>query len=352
MKRVLVINLGGIGDLLLSVPALKALRSSYPEAEISILAPAGVHSIVQSLFFIDRVFTFNLEYGGIVPLRKVLRNLKILLILRKKQFDVAINMRTLYSEKGAKKIKFLLEFIKPKVKVGRDTEAWGNFFDVKIPETRVGQKYEMEYDIDTVRALGAEVKDRSIDFNIDVESFSSVERILEKEGLSKGDTLIGVHPGGMPSRAWPVENFAKVIEDINRRISCRFVITGGRDEVNLAKHLTVITDAKVANLAGKLNTAELGALIKRCNVFIANDTGPMHIAAILKTPLVAIFGPGDITRFDPRNISQKATVLHKKVECAPCEKTECRTMKCLKIIHPEEVVEAALGLVSCYSSGS
>lgn len=352
MKRVLVINLGGIGDLLLSVPALKALRSSYPEAEISILAPAGVHSIVQSLFFVDRVFTFNLEYGGIVPLRKVLRNLKILLILRKKQFDVAINMRTLYSEKGAKKIKFLLEFIKPKVKVGRDTEAWGNFFDVKIPETRVGQKYEMEYDIDTVRALGAEVKDRSIDFNIDVESFSSVERILEKEGLSKGDTLIGVHPGGMPSRAWPVENFAKVIEDINRRISCRFVITGGRDEVNLAKHLTVITDAKVANLAGKLNTAELGALIKRCNVFIANDTGPMHIAAILKTPLVAIFGPGDITRFDPRNISQKATVLHKKVECAPCEKTECRTMKCLKIIHPEEVVEAALGLVSCYSSGS
>ena len=352
MKYVLVINLGGIGDLLLSAPALRALRNSYPEAEISILVPAGVSGIVRRLSCIDNVFTFDLEYGGIVPLGKVLRNLKILLILRKKKFDVAINMRTLYSARGAKKIKLLLDFVMPKVKVGRDTEGRGYFFDIKIPETRLGQKYEMEYDIDTVKALGAEVNDRSIDFNIDVQSLDRVERILEKEGLSKGDTLIGVHPGGMPSRAWPVENFAKVIEDINGRISCGFVITGGRDEVNLARHLTVITDAKTANLAGRLNTAELGAVIERCDVFITNDTGPMHIAAILKTPLVAIFGPGDITRFDPRNISQKATVLHKKVECAPCERTECRTMKCLKIIRPEEVVEAALGLVSCHSSGS
>ena len=107
MKRVLVINLGGIGDLLLSAPALKALRSLYPEAEISILVPVGVHSFVQGSFYMDKVFTFDLEYGGIVPLRKVLRNLKILVILRKKQFDVAINMRTLYSERGAKKIKLL-----------------------------------------------------------------------------------------------------------------------------------------------------------------------------------------------------------------------------------------------------
>ena len=345
MKHVLIIKLGGIGDLLLSTPALKALRDLYPEAEISILVPSRVYGVVKSLSYIDRVFTFNLEYGKVFPFSKRLRNLKILFILRKKRFDVAINMRTLVSDRSAKKMKILLDIIRPGMKVGRDTEGRGYFFDIKIPETDIGTKSETEYDIETVKALGADTIDRTIDFEIDQESIESVDRIMERECTSKDVILIGVHPGGMPSRRWPIENFVKLAEDLPKRMPCKLVATGGESEISLIKELVRASRSEVINLAGKLSIMELGALIRRCNLFLSNDTGPIHMAAIIGTPLVAIFGPGDIAHYDPRNISQRVVVLYEKADCAPCDKIECETMKCLKKIHPEDVIEAALGLV-------
>lgn len=345
MEYILIINLGGIGDILLSIPAMRALRDLYPQAEISMLVTSRVYEIAERLSYIDKVFTFNIRYGGSFSFNNTLKNFKALFALRKKRFDIAINMRTLFSNRSAKKIKFLLDIIKPKTRVGRDTEGKGYFFDVKIPETKKGQKYEMEYDIDTVKALGAEVIDKNIDFEIDEESIEKVNKILEKEDMSKNAILIGIHPGGMPSRRWPIENFSCVIDEVHKKILSKFLITGGREELSLAKKLMKITNAKIINLSGKLNIIELSALIKRCNLFISNDTGPMHIAAILRTPLVAIFGPGDITRFDPRNISNKTVVLYKNAECAPCEKVECKNLKCLKVISPKEVTEATLTLL-------
>ena len=82
MKYILIINLGGIGDLLLSTPALRALRELYPQAEISMLIPPRVYKLVKSLSYIDKIFTFNIGYGGMVPFNKILRNLAVLLILR------------------------------------------------------------------------------------------------------------------------------------------------------------------------------------------------------------------------------------------------------------------------------
>jgi ADP-heptose:LPS heptosyltransferase len=172
-----------------------------------------------------------------------------------------------------------------------------------------------------------------------------INKILEKEGLTKETALIGIHPGGMPSRRWPVESFCGIIEDISKRISCKFVITGGKGEQNLGQRLMRINNARIINFIDKLNLKELCALIKRCKLFITNDTGPMHIAAILKTPLVAIFGPGDIVRFDPRNISDKAEVLYQKADCAPCEKVVCKDLRCLTVITPKEAIEASLRLL-------
>jgi ADP-heptose:LPS heptosyltransferase len=250
------------------------------------------------------------------------------------------------TDRGARRIKFILDMIHPRVTLGRDTDGRGHFFDIKITETSKGEKYEMEYDIDAVRALGIDVVDKTVDLKFDEKSLEKVNEILSKEGITKETTVVGIHPGGMPSRRWPINNFAEAINMIGNKIPCKIVITGGMDEVNLASNLVRIAGIKAINLSGKLNFHELTALIKRCNVFISTDTGPMHIAAILKTPLVAIFGPGDITRFDPRNIFDKAFVLYKKADCAPCEKIKCNDLKCLKDISSEEVVKTVLSLIN------
>jgi len=346
MQKILIINLAGIGDLLLSTPALRALRKSYPEAEISMLVTNKVYDVVKNLSYINKIFLFKLGYGGIIPLPKIFGNLKTLLILRGMHFDLAINMRTLVSVKGARKIKFILDFISPEKTAGRDTAGRGYFFDIKIPEKDLGTKFEMEYDIDTVRALGAEVVDRTIDFKIEDQVIKKVDGLLEKSGLGPQDFLIGVYPGGMPSRQWPIQNFAYVMDRINKIIPSKFVIGLGKNEVDIAQKLIKQTNAKIIDFTGILNIEELGALIKKCKLFIANDTGPMHIAAILNIPLVAIRGSSDFMRFDPRNISSNAVVLYKKVDCAPCEKVSCDDLKCMKAIEPQEVVEAAISMLN------
>jgi heptosyltransferase II len=332
-NKILIVNLGGIGDLLLSLPALKALRGLYPQAEIDLLVAPQAEELARDFSCVNNIFVININ---------------ILLSLRKKRFDLAVNMRTLASRSGSLKIKLLLDIIKPFKKAGRDTGGRGGFFDIKIAETDIGQKYEMEYDLETVEALGAEHIDREIGLKVEKDAERSVSQLLENEGISAKDILIGIHPGGMPSRRWPVSNFARVIEEIARKEPVKFVITGAESESGLAAQLSqAAADIKSVNLCGKLNLKQLLALIKRCDLFISNDTGPMHIAAALKTPQVAIFGPGDIIRFDPRNISQKAVVVYKKpLDCLlPCNKVKCSSIACLKAVSVEDVVVAVLELL-------
>jgi len=338
-QKILIINLGGIGDVLLSTPALRALKAHFPEAGISMLVVPRAYEVLNGLPYIDEINVLHLRSAS------YMRDLMTLMALRKKQFDLAVNMRTLVSVSSAQKIKLMLGIINPKLKAGRDTEGRGSFFDIRVPESGPGDTYEMEYDLETARALGAEVGDKRVDFNIAASDFETVDALLAGRGVAKGDTLIGVHPGGKLSHRWPLEKFSKVINVINKHISCKFAVTGDKDEALLAKKLTEMGDAGLINLAGELDLKELGAFVKRCNLFISNDTGSMHIAAILGAPLVAIFGPGYIMRYDPRNISRKAAVLYNNTACAPCNKVRCKHLTCLNGILPESVISAAMELL-------
>ena len=337
LEQILVVNLGGIGDVLLSTPALRALKSHFPKTRISILVVPRVYEIVKDLSYIDKVFIF---YPG-----PPFVNFFTLLDLRKKHFDLLMNMRTIVSKKSAWKMKSLVDIVSPKIKAGRNTDGRAEFFDSSITETLIGQKYEMDYDIEMVRSLGAQAINRNIDFEVDQECMRRVQGLLEKEGIVKETILIGIHPGGLPAHRWPGENFSKVMNEIDKRISCRFVVTGAKNEFGLAKKIIETSNIKAVNFAGQFNIKELGALIKRCHLYISNDTGPMHMAAILKTPLVALFGPGDVVRYDPRNISDQAIVLHQKADCAPCYRATCETIRCLRAISTQEVIEAALHLL-------
>ncbi len=342
-RTILIINLGGLGDILLSLPALRALRQRYANSEISLLVTARNYDFAQSLAIADRVYKFYLGYGGTIPGGKVIRDINTVRALRQKKFALAVNMRTLTSTKSAQKIKLLMAMIKPKVKAGRDTNGRGRFLDIKIPETDPGQEYARDYDISTAVALGAVVTDKKIELKINEEARRTLADKLAQESIAPADILIGIHPGGLPSHRWPRERFAQVIAELIKQINCKFVLTGSRAEFQLAEELTLIDKSKVVNLSGKLDILELEALIERCRIYLTNDTGPMHLAAVLATPLVAIFGPGEIIGFDPRNISDQAVVLNQQIDCAPCNKKECPSLKCLKAIAVPDVVAAVMG---------
>ncbi len=345
MKKILMINLAGIGDFLLSTPSLRAMREAYPQSRITLLVSSRIEELARRMNVADEILVFDLDYGGVIPWRQLWKDLGILWHLRRERFDLAVNMRTLVSAKSAQKIRFLLRVIAPAKTAGRDTEGRGSFFDVRIPETDIGQKYEMEYDVETVEALGARVRDRTVALPVDGETRAFIDQMFERQEVPPFQRLIGIHPGGMPSRRWDLDRFARVISLLAQEEDTLFVLTGGSSEVALGKELRERTQAKIMDLCGQLNVMEAAAVIGKCDVFISNDTGPMHMAAALGTPLVAIFGPGDLTRFDPRHLSERVLVLRQPVDCAPCNLVICDRMDCLKKITPQDVVDAAKQLL-------
>lgn len=339
INRILVINLGGVGDLILSSPALRALKKAYPGAHLTVLAVPRVTEYVRSLTCVDETAVFHQGTAGIM------RNLWMLSKLRLSHFDLAVNMRTMASSRGARQMEFLMRLIKPRIKAGRNTAGRGTFFNISIPESLAGDKCEMEYDIDTVGALGAAVEDRSIHLQCPERARGKIESLLNLRVPLRQGILVGIHPGGRPASRWPLENFAQVIRQIDALINCTFVITGSRQEKGITQRLAGSVDARIVNLAGKTGFQELVCLINACSLFVTNDTGPMHIAAVLKVPLVAVFGPGFITRFNPCHISQSATALYKKCSCSPCNKVSCDDMRCLTAVTAEDVIKAAFQLL-------
>jgi heptosyltransferase-2 len=341
----LVVNLGGIGDALLSTPALRALKGAYPDATISVLTGRSASEVFGGLDYIKEVIVIPLNYRGGLSLGALLGEAGLLAGLRSRRFDLAINMRTLYSPAGALKMRVLLAAIGARITAGRDTDGRGKFFDIKIGETNRAQMYERDYDIELVRRLGAQVSDTRIDLTITADDRASAGGLLEGAGISPGDILVGIHPGGKPSRRLQPERFSTVATVLRRRAGCRFVVTGDASERALADRIIRMSGITMLNAAGRLGIGATAALIERCSLYISNDTANMHIAAILRTPLVAIFGPGNLTRFDPRRISDRAVVIYHAAPCAPCENMVCARMDCLKAVSASEVADAALSLL-------
>lgn len=358
-KHILVINLGGIGDFLLSTPGLRALRKLYPDARIDFLG------VPRTCDFARQFLVSGLSHGGtgthlfgeVVAfgaydeknrtflVRRFAQVLRLLLILRKKKFDMAINMRTLVSWLGAWKMACLFALVGARYRVGRDTAGRGFFLNIKIEESGAGDKHEMDYDLETVGLLGADVSDDS--FDVGIFSDAAVEKTIEARlsgfGIRASDFLVAAYAGGAPSHRWPRENFSRALEAIAEKSGGVGLMLDAAPEGRSA--IAPAGKPKIFFLTESLSIQELAALLKRCRLFLTNDTGPMHIAAVLGVPMVAVFGPGYLTRFDPRRISERAVVVYKQADCAPCNKVECVSLKCLREIAPDEIVTAALGLI-------
>lgn len=348
IKKILIINLGGIGDFLLSTPALRALKKLYPAARIDFLGVSRTCGLAEKSGFFADVVPFEAydERRRVFDVMRLLRTLRFLARLRKQKYDMILNMRTLHSWPGAFKVALLVYAIGAVYRVGRDTSGRGFFFNVKIKEGG-DDKHEMDYDVDTVAALGAQVADVSFDAALffDAAARDRMEDMLRGFGITPSEPLIFVNAGGAPSHRWPEKNFREVLGILVPKFSAVGVIIGGAAPQDRQRQKPVKADSRIIDLKMPLTLAELAYLIKRSRLFITNDTGPMHIAAILKTPMVAIFGPGYLTRYDPRRISERTIVLYKKAWCAPCLKMRCDSMRCLEDIRPQDVVAGAEALL-------
>ncbi|MCM8800410.1 MAG: glycosyltransferase family 9 protein [Candidatus Omnitrophica bacterium] len=344
VKKILVVQLAGIGDLVMATPTLRALRNLFPCAYIGLLVLSRSADLIKGLPYIDEVFALDIRFTDIMSLfykGAFLRVFKVLKELNRHRFDMLINLEEISSFKGALKMALLFWFIGSKYKVGRDTDGRGFFFNIKVEEKTQDKLHAVEANLRVAKRLGAEIKDKGLEIPLSFKERKAIEDLLRDNNISPQELLIGLNPGAFrPSRRWPKEYWIGLAERIIEEYKGKVIIIG---EIIKQKDLDRLKQEIKNNIliADKLSLKGLSALIERLNLFITNDSGPMHIAVAVNTALIAIFGPGDVDKFFPYTSPERYILLRKPVDCLrPCERFSCRDLKCLRVITPEDVMQA------------
>jgi len=339
----LAINIAGIGDLILASKSLRALKRSRPTAELWLMTSSEAAILAENYPYIDRVIPF--------PIREFGRNRRHLTKmwhtvndLRHLRFLHCINLYLIGSWLGAAKMGLLFSLLHADGKVGQDAYGFGRFLTAKAPADTFVRQHFVDAMCEIVALAGA-VPDEG---GMDVYWNKTYERKWAPFFDQQKDALlIGVNSGGdRPNRRWNPDHFATVVEELLRAYPARIVLFGGPGEEFLAKYIeNHIQSPKVVSLAGKLNLNELCYIISKLDLFITNDSGPMHIAAAAGTPVVAIFGPENPMHLRPYTREALYRVVYKDVPCRPCSKSFCEKPICLSAIMPDDVFHACAELL-------
>ena len=349
IKKILIIQIAGIGDLVLATPTLRAVRERFSQSHITLLINSRAKEIIVGSAFVDEVLTLDFDkhsnfFSFLMP-RNFIEILRLLKKLREKHFDMTINLFALVRIRGVIRMALLSYLIGAKYRVGRDTERRGFFLNIKVPERRKSAKHEVERNLDIARILGAEIKDKRLEIYVSEEDRRYVSDFFRQNQIADDSFVIGLNPGAsIPSHLWAKEKFANLADELARRYQAKIVITGGKNEIELAGQIAGMMQVKPIIAAGRTTLKQFSVLIERCNLFIANLTGAMHMAVAVKTPLIAIVG-SYTQRYLPYGYTDRSIVIKKDVSCSPCYKLRCKRHTCMKLITVEDVLQTAYKLL-------
>ena len=347
-RRIGIVRLSALGDVVNTLPALSALRRARPDAHIAWIvetASAGIlegHPLLDDLIVVNRK---EWEASLLRPARLpgVVGEVKRLARrLRQARFDLVIDFQ------GNLRSATVAWMTRAPCRVGL-ARGHGKELSHLLANVRVTlperPMHRVERALEMLRALGLEVADaRPLVPAMDSDR-ARVNALLGELGLA-GKPFAVVHPGTSrfgSYKQWPLERWAEVAGRLGREMSLAVVVTRGPGEEEAAR--TVAQGAGGhATVAPELSLRELGELCRRCRLFLSADTGPMHLASAVGAPVVALFGPKDPALYGP--YFGPRAIVEKPLECRPCRKRSCGDPQCMLAIEPAEVVEAARELLA------
>jgi len=345
-KRILIILIAGIGDLIMASASLRALRRSHPEAEIHLLTNSEASTLARNYPCIDRVWSFPVrELRG--DKTNAFRAINVIRAIRKTQFDLCLNLYRVSSWRGALRMGLIMSSLGSQKKVGHGSKGFGLFLDTKVPKEIFENRHFVDAMMDIAKLAGGEPDDKGIEIFWDKSAEPKWVTLFPKVGQEKQPLLIGINPGAdRPEKRWNPENYASVADRLAELRGASIFLFGGPGEEHLALRIERAMNHPVVNLAGKLSLNELVYLISRLDLFVTNDSGPMHIAAAVKTPVVALFGPEDPVYTRPYTSTGLYRIVQKELSCRPCTNKRCDRPVCMGSLKPEDVLQACLELLA------
>lgn len=334
-KKILVIKLSALGDVILSTPSFRAIRNRYPQARIVALVERAAYPALKACPYVDDVLSFE-KFGK----KDIFSMLRIGRLLAREQFDVCVDLQN-------NRLSHLLSYLSgAHTRVGYANRRFDLFLNRPVKDLRplVGP---VEHQFQLLDHLEIEHPDIRPELTADPMDEESVSRFLRENWLGENQTLVGINPGSSPlwkTKQWPQEAFVELC-DLLARENVRVVLTGTADDLPAAERIARQTRTRPIIAAGRTSIGELIALIRRCKTFVTSDSAPMHIATAVGTPVVALFGPTDPRRHVAPGRAPIA-VIHKEVKCSPCYLKKCPIgLICMKQILPSEVLERILGFL-------
>ncbi len=324
VKKILIIRLDRVGDVILSTPAIRAVRESYPDSNIDLLVAPYTKDLVVGNRNVDRVIVFGCE--GL-----------------DKDYDVAIALHPGLAQN------YLVFKSGAAWRVGYT--GWGGSFFLthRVKDDRaVRVRHEVISALEVVGRVGCVTKDVTLEVSQTAQGDREAREFLDTNGIRPQEPYVVIHPGARQEHIrWYHDRFAQVADRIAGERGIKVVITGGPLESGLVKQVKGLMRREAVYTTG-LSLTGMVSLLKGSKLFVGNSTGPMHIAAALQIPVVAVIGtmhPLDSFQvWGPWGTTN--IVLHKDMECKECHPSNCSTnYECLGQISVEEVFDAALNLL-------
>jgi ADP-heptose:LPS heptosyltransferase len=340
IRSILITRFQRLGDMILFIPTLRELRKLFPMARIDLLClePLGIETI-KHCPYIDGIITCW-EWQGFI--KKWLGRLKA----RMKRYDLFITScaeSTLARFGVYVGAKYIVGF-KEKIRFGASYEA-EELYLLDIALDYDPTLHEVEQNLKIVKALGSHDVDSSLEYYLSKEDTSFIRNLLNKQIPNPNGPLICVHPGSnQPQKRWIPEKFAEVCSLLINKFRANIVFIGALEEKDLTNRIIQFLDKQCINLVGNITLGQLAAVLSESVLLIGNDSGPMHLAAAVGTPIVALFGGGEYTYWKPWTDKERAIIIRHMVPCAPCSNLDCQDNICMKNISVKEVSDAAISM--------
>jgi len=336
IKEILIIRTAYIGDILMTLPILKPLKEKFPKARISFIASREGGELLKGNPYIDRIFHFNPFWFYKSSIKAYLQFLNQ---IRRERFDLVIEARG-----DIREILFIISFLKARFKLSYGFGGGAYLLTHAVPFDKT--KHRVEYHLDLVRYLGCSTDIIEWGVYLSDDEKIRVREILKLNSVRK--PFILVHPGARLSpKRWLIKNYTVLCDMLISKFRMTLVLLGSKQEKELINNIIKNMKYKPVNLAGKLSLRELAGVISEADLFICNDSAPMHIAAAMKTPIVAIFGPSK--SIETRPYFSNSRIVEKDVPCRNnCDENICKHNvyhECMRSITPEEVFQACRDLI-------
>lgn len=332
MRNILIIKLRYIGDVLLATPTVQALKAAYPAARLTVVVNRGTEAILAANPDVDE--TLSLDKRSLAAQWRVLSD------LRRRRFDTVIDLT------DADRSAFLTWISRAPVRIGfNDEQRWrGRCYTVVVKAHSPGHR--IERDLASLAPLGILAGDSAPRLWLTAEDEQGADELLDRLGVRGQPTIMVLQPGARYwFKAWPFERFAELADRLAAEYRCQVLIGGSEQEGDLAQRICRTAKSHPISMAGLSDVRTFAAVLKRSALFVGNDSGAMHIASAVGTPVVALFGPSNPAEWGPRG--EAAEVIYKGVDCRTCFHPTCKRgeQNCMQLITIDEVMIAAVRLM-------